>query len=635
MKISVNSSLQPILILLLIISTIEVLPQKIGDLRDGSKSTAVHLIKLFDADSIRILKSDNPLLPFSTKYSCGECHSYNKINNGLHFNSHDKKSVSGRKGEPSIYVDWRHLTILPLSYRNWKGTYNPSKLGITTMRYLDLFGSHFTGGGIGDVDSTQHLDDFFRWEISGKLEINCLACHNAHPEYDPAEYAAQVQKQNYKWAVAGASEIAEASGNAGKMPVNFNRFTPTTFADIDVRATAPPSVTYNTSKFNSNNMVFFNIKSKAGNDRCYFCHSSIYADKNYQNQWNEEEDVHLSKGMSCADCHKNGLDHNMVRGYRNEFADYKREELKSFTCEGCHLGKLTGEIKPGKLGAPVPEHKGIPLIHFEKLECTVCHSGKLPEEGTSLIKTSRAHKLGLHKSYKEADLFPHIQSPVYVRNNFGKLEPHNLIYPSFWGIKKGDIVEPASPNIFDENFTGLIKLDTLLNYGKWHQISDSTLISALNYLNKSADEKESFVFVTGGKVYELINGRLENDEHESASYYSWAIGHNVKPASQSLGVNGCDDCHAFSSNFFFGDVFIESSLKSDKDSLVTMANFQELNSLYQKAFSLTFYFRPWLKIVMIFLTSIMFFVFVIYMSKGLMIQTSRRSFVEDKGNKEL
>jgi hypothetical protein len=64
-----------------------------------------------------------------------------------------------------------------------------------------------------------------------------------------------------------------------------------------------------------------------------------------------------------------------------------------------------------------------------------------------------------------------------------------------------------------------------------------------------------------------------------------------------------------------------------------MANFQELNSLYQKAFSLTFYFRPWLKIVMIILTSIMFLVFVIYMSKGILLLTSQSSFMEDEGDK--
>src|SRR3989339_1037645 len=40
---------------------------KIGDLRDGSRSVPVHLMKLFDADSVLVLKNDNPLLPFSTK----------------------------------------------------------------------------------------------------------------------------------------------------------------------------------------------------------------------------------------------------------------------------------------------------------------------------------------------------------------------------------------------------------------------------------------------------------------------------------------------------------------------------------------------------------------------------------------
>lgn len=592
--------------------------QKIGDLRDGSRSVPVHLMKLFDADSVLVLKNDNPLLPFSTKYTCGECHSYEVINKGFHFNASNPKVKPGRKGEPWIYVDWRNLTVIPVSERKWKGTYAPSVLGISSFKFLDLFGTHYPGGGIGEIDSLQNPDDFFRWEVSGKLDVNCLACHDANPEYDPAEYSAQMQKQNFKWAAAAASAIAEVKGNASKMPDNYDVYNSLTYADIDMRTTAPPSISYDQAKFNDNNQIFFDITRKAKKERCYYCHSSVtYQAENY-NQWDEDEDVHLQKGMTCADCHRNGIDHDMIRGYREEANDKNNFRVASFSCKGCHLG--IGEAKVGKNGAPVPLHKGIPAIHFEKLECTVCHSGSLPNDRSSLVKTSRAHKLGIRKSNKQGDFFPHIQSPVYLRNEKGMLEPNNLLWPSYWASKNGDKITPLSIDEIENLVGGKVKLDTLLNYGKWHSVSDSMMISVLKKLNGSSRKKNtSFVYVTGGKVIDLDGTRLRKSEHESAKAYSWPIAHSVRPASQALGANGCGDCHSASSNFLYGKVNVESSLKSETDTLITMTKFENLNTVYQKAFSFSFFFRPWLKGIIIVSFILILFVFLIYSSKGILV----------------
>ena len=617
-------------ITLLLFGSINSQQNKIGDIRDGSRATPIHLIKLFDADSVQILKNDSLQIPLSTRYTCGECHSYNVINKGFHFNYADKKVPSGRRSEPYIYMDWRKLTVIPLSYRDWKGTFNPAEIGISPMKFLDLFGTHLPGGGVGEIDSLISPDELFRMEVSGKLEVNCFACHDATRQYDPAEYSSQVQKQNYKWAPAGATSLAAVTGNASKMPENFDIYTPSTFADIDVRTTSPPAINYDLSKFNSNNMVFFDLKRKGENERCYYCHSSVHADNNYLNQWKGEEDVHIAKGMNCVDCHRNGLDHQMARGYRDEAEDYKRPELKSYTCEGCHLEVENRLETAGKNGAPKPLHKGMPNIHFEKLECTVCHSGNLPKENVELVKTSRAHKLGLHKSNKEPELFPHIQSTVFVRNENGRLEPSNIIYPSYWGIKKGDEIKPIPISDFDDSFNERIKLDTLLNYGKWLSINDSTLIEVLKYLNESSGNKENHVFITSGKVFEMNDGELESYREESADYYSWAIGHNVRPASQSLGVNGCDDCHSFSSDFFFGNVLVESSVKSDSANYNSMTYYSDLNTVYQKLFSLTFLFRPWMKIMIIIFALIIIFVFVIYVSKGIFFITERGTALSSK-----
>lgn len=605
-------------------------PLKIGDIRDGSKTPPLHIINLYDSDSLQILRNDNTLLPFSTRFSCGVCHSYDIVRKGLHFNAHDRSIAPGRAGEPDIYVDWQNYTLLPLSYRNWTGAFNPRGVALTTMDYLNLFGTHMAGGGIGEIDSLQSPEDYSRWEISGKLEINCLACHDADPQYDPAEYSSQVQKQNYRWAPSGASAIAGVKGYAKKMPDNFDKYNPLTYADIDRRSFSPPLATYDLSKFDSNNKVFFNIPRKVQPELCYFCHSSVYADESYLNQWTEDEDIHVAKGLTCTDCHSNGLDHNMIRGYRSEHAGKDESMLGSSTCEGCHMVGKSNAAKFGRLGAPVPSHKGIPSIHFVKLECTVCHSGKEPKERANLIKTSRAHRLGLHKTNTEPELFPHIQSPVYVRNKDGMIEPHNLIWPSYWGRKRGGEVFPLGTHEVENILAAHVTPDTLRGYRKWHQLDDSTIAAVLRSFTTADSSGGEHVFVTGGKIFELDGGRIRVTEYDAMKSYSWAFAHAVRPASRSLGAKGCGDCHSFYSNFFFGDVYIESSAKSERDTLRSMTDFMGLNSMYQKAFSLTFFFRSWLKAIMIASLVIISLVFVLYTSKGILLLTARASSISRK-----
>ncbi len=97
---------------------------KLGDLSDGSRATPVHLIQLIDEDSSVIRLDEQPLLPFSPKFTCGgKCHDYDKIKHGWHFNSIDSTNQSGRPGTPWIYVDQQTFTQIPLSYRNWPGVY--------------------------------------------------------------------------------------------------------------------------------------------------------------------------------------------------------------------------------------------------------------------------------------------------------------------------------------------------------------------------------------------------------------------------------------------------------------------------------------------------------------------------------
>ena len=602
--------------------------KKIGDERDGSRSKPIHRIKLLDEFNRIILPDDKPQFPFSTKYTCGDCHSYEVISKGYHFNIPTDKSSFNRNGEPWIYTDLKNLTVLPVSYRGWKGTFSPDQLGISPLQFLNLFGTHFPGGKISEDEALEKPENFVRWQVSGKLPVNCLICHDADEKFNSSEYSLNVLKQNYKWAAAAGSDMAVVSGTAKQMPDNFDPYNSNTFADVDLRVFSPPSVIYDKSIFR-NNKVFFNIKKRIPNDRCYYCHSTanVSGDKIYST----EEDVHLKSGLICVDCHTNGLNHEMVRGFENESLMKNDPELSSFTCEGCHLKNDDNRVPSGgRSGAPVPEHQGLPVVHLEKLACTACHSGIRPRENSGFVKTSRAHKLGIPGINKSALVFPHIQSPVFAENANGKIEPQRLLWASYWALLKNDKIEPLPVNSFSDSLSIILKTDSLKTYDEWPSIGTSALIRALKFMNARTDKSSRIIFISGENYYELEGkSELKVSEHSGIKPYTWAYAHDVRPASQALGAGGCQECHSWNSNFFFGKVNVETPY-SPVNTYKRMSSFEDLGTVYHKLFSLSFFFRPALKIVILISALIISMVVFVFLGKGILFIAKHSSVNSEK-----
>ena len=82
-------------------------------------------------------------------------------------------------------------------------------------------------------------------------------------------------------------------------------------------------------------------------------------------------DVHLTAGLLCVDCHRNGMDHMMARGYDGEAGERADAGLAAFSCAGCHLGvegASQAELaQGGRYAAPRPEHWGLPPVHLRSL----------------------------------------------------------------------------------------------------------------------------------------------------------------------------------------------------------------------------------------------------------------------------
>ncbi|MBN1846849.1 MAG: hypothetical protein JW810_14280 [Sedimentisphaerales bacterium] len=567
----------------------------LGEGNDGNRSGPVHLIPLYaqifaDDDPVEIRPDSKPALPFSVRATCGECHDYANIAGGWHFNSSDPQAPAGRPGEPWVLVDRTARTLLPVSGRAWKGTFTPEHLGISSWEMAKQFGRHMPGGDWGERfgDSDDGLD---RLDASGKFEINCLACHNGDHRQDQSEAALQGLRENYRWIPTASSGLGVVSGLASSASEAFDPL-----MDDDVQ------VQYDAQRFDAKNAVFMDIAGRPPADRCYFCHSLQKRDLPENEAWQTDEDIHLTGGMTCVDCHRNGDDHRIVRGYEGEVeAENKPLSARGLTCEGCHLGDQGGQdvaAASGRLGAPRPEHKGFPTIHFQKLSCTACHSGPWPNRQNQYVRTPRIHRLGLHGKHRLDMTLPHVASPVFVTSETtGKITASRMIWPAYWGRMGKDQISPIPPETVKKQAGDLLAVETVEFKNDWLEIAPDQIAAVLTALK--AEGQAEPVYVAGGKLYRLAGDGLSvrTEDHPGAQPYSWPLAHNVRPAQQSLGVNGCDDCHTIDSPFFFGEVAVDTPVSDRMDTAQPRYQLAGQSGTYWWAFNASFVFRPMLKTV--------------------------------------
>jgi hypothetical protein len=591
----------------------------LGDESDGSRAQSTHLIPLIAENEdgqkgAEITPDADPLLPFSTKYTCGECHSYDLIRHGWHFNATDSNVPPGRPGEPWIYVDTKLGIQVPLSYRSWTGTIQPREFGLSEFAFTKLFGRHMPGGGPGEVKATD-LEDIGRQYVSGKLQINCLACHDGHYGLDMGGvngWAVQIAvKENYRWAAAAACEFALVKGSAADMTEAFDPFMPE-------GGEKEPHVVYHEGAFNADNQVLFDIVREVPNQRCYYCHSDVYysGTERKTEKWSSDEDVHLKAGLKCVDCHRNDVNHETIRGYPGEGEVSHNPLVATTTCEGCHLPEGSGVPEAARLGAPVPQHVGLPTVHFERLTCTACHSGPWPGNEAVFTKTSRAHRLGTPNVNKAEEMVPHIFAPVFAKDG-DKIGPHKVMWPAFWGKRVADEVTPFALDVAEKTVGSALGEIEVPASGTWPGISKEQIVTVLKALSAAADVNA--VYVAGGSLYSL-NGAGEIEEqmdHPAAQPYMWPLAHTVRPAPQALGIRYCTDCHAPDSPFFFGKLAVDSPVASEIVATKQMVGFQQISPFYAWAFSASFVFRPWFKIVALGASAILGVVLLLYGLKAL------------------
>ena len=585
-------------------------------LRTDSRAPYIHRLNLRDHDGADIDPTDEFAGPYSPRATCAKCHPYAVIAGGWHFNAPDPYVPAGRPGEPWFLVDPATGTQLPISYRKWPGTFTPEQVGLNEWDMVMRFGHHMPGGGSGEPgdERVQASPKSIRWGISGQLEIDCMFCHSADQQHDPAEAARQIEIENFRWSATAALGLAAIRGEARKAPDDWDPLMP---PDPDFPERAGPQIVWDSRRFDPDNRVFFNTTGRPPPERCYFCHSFRQIGQRAVEPWTPPQDVHLAAGLTCVDCHRHGINHDIIRGYDIPTQDeteqligsssleiwLKASACAALTCEGCHLGTdADGDVSVslgGSHGAPHPQHRGLPPLHFEKLTCTTCHSGPWPELYGRRYQTALTHGLGLATREREEDDPPEIVGPVFARQHDGRIAPQRLVWPAFWGRLVGENVAPvdldaarqAVERVAPERFQGESPTTGPLELQQ--------IIAGLGLLAEQAEAGQTPVYIRDGRMYVHagdsqcdILPKNESELEPRAAPYRWSIAHNVRPAAQSLGVRDCDDCHDERGPIFFGRISAMDSTANPGPPIRTMHELRGEAPILSRAWGIGFTFRP-------------------------------------------
>ncbi len=681
-------SMPLLVIAITLISTFSLPIQDCGAADGGSSyhsdsdARYLHQIHLYDAENRRIEPGSTK--PYSTKNTCGRCHDYETISHGWHFNAFSShETEDGRAGEPWIWTDVRTGTQLPLSYRDWADRFDPRKINIDQWDMLRQFGGRMPGGGLGhapeldkpeltkpelDKESAEKAskDEPInpRWAFSGSLQIDCLACHGVSGSYDFNARREQITDENFAWAATAAMKLGTIQGSVSRIKDDADPEDPKTIERL-------PKVSYDESRFASDGTVFVDLIRQPENNSCYQCHSNRTIAKadsggsgGIEPRWIHDEDVHLRAGMQCTDCHRNGIDHHIVRGFPGEDHPSDRP-MTTLSCAGCHMGEsfaneihdgdsehtITGHDATtslaGRMGSPLPEHAGLPPLHFEKMSCTACRGGPLPRDEALGIMTSLAHSLG-EKGHRTGEELPQIAGPVYARGEDGRVYPHRVVWPAYWGIlssASGDI-EPIDPNqvyeitrkalrvrkdFVEEVLRPKPKSETLkailgetrarADREEWsaeeavridaaideagRELFGEKVTAAIAALQESLLDETSVlqqvVYVSSGFVYgageepnTLQKIAVQNDS--STKMVRWPMAHNVRPAGWSLGITGCTECHSESGKMFASTV-VAKGPGPDDGPPISMATIQGVDADQRLAWNQLFSSRANFKYV--------------------------------------
>ncbi len=352
---------------------------------NGGRTVPVHRFAPVDREGDKVSVKARMPAAMSQEKTCAQCHDVDKMHGGSHFRAgttNDAVNLVNR--EPWFLCSTNGgCRVVSLEDRG----------GLTAWEWARTFGYAFPGGGLASSPAAmgEAAGDRQRWFVTGPLEMNCLACHS-QDDYDVSEWAKQTMRENWSGAALAAAGYARVEGMNARLDASWDPFIAENPDDHLFKV--PEKIVYDQSKFDDKGRCTFRV-GKPKNENCLACHAAAEVGVPSHKI---AGDVHLQRGMRCIDCHQNGMDHR----------------IETRSCASCHMEK-------GGAG-PKPTHEGIPLVHFEKLSCTVCHSGITEGGRRAQVRTMRANRIGIYgKAHWETDC-PFIEEPFVRKGADGHVE---------------------------------------------------------------------------------------------------------------------------------------------------------------------------------------------------------------------
>ena len=543
-----------------------------GDVPERLRPASCPPFHLLDEDGrvINPIADPDVYLPYSPRRTCGACHDYNRITSGYHFQQGaDVMSDDfGGAERPWDLSDGMVGKFSPVYMRLLakKEFKHPRDIDMTPYEWVYQCGVCHPGGGIMERDRDGHrydvrqrtdteLGELFdgdyygtHWAESGVVEADCLVCHLPEGYYDYGIRVEQIRKLNYRYAATAAAGFAGIAGSV---------------LDGDT-----PLVVYNARLFNTDGKVKLPIQRPT--DRgCLHCHDDAFVKTRgvtFQDHFNRE--VHSHRGIQCTMCHPGDINHNFKKGFSHELT--LRDDLDGtmHSCQDCH--------ENGEFGAPEMRHRGLPAFHLDTISCEACHVPSLQIVPAGAVDAATGDILDLPALSNVAKYGAVAQwLPVYDVGEDGQIQACNKILPVWWGHKEGDIIYPlflkevklayeqlkqsvrdSKPEELREQLTEeeiAAELDDT-NDGRpeintEEEIRD--MIAALKTVETRFDNINP-VYVKGNVVHQLdSSGQITTYAHSAAEPSHWAVHHDVSPLGETLGYNGCTDCHSSDSRFFF------------------------------------------------------------------------------------
>ncbi|MBO5941045.1 MAG: cytochrome c3 family protein [Kiritimatiellae bacterium] len=403
---------------------------------NGGRIVPTHRFVPVDRNGDNVSVGDRMPSAMSQEKTCAQCHSVDKMRGGSHFRSGSTNDAANKVNKEPWFLcsaGTGACKVVSLSDRG----------GLSAWEWVKKYGWAFPGGGIATCPKAmaEAAGDRQRWFVTGGLEMNCLACHS-QDDYDVSEWAKQVLRENWSGAALAAAGYARVEGMNERLDASWDRHIAENPDDHLFKV--PENIIYNPFKLDDKGRIAFRV-GKPKNENCLACHSVAEASATANEVTG---DVHLQRGMKCIDCHRNGMDH--------------RIETKS--CASCHMEKNGA--------GPKPSHTGIPLVHFQKLSCAVCHSGVTKGGKRSQIRTMRANRIGIYGRAQWATDIPFIEEPFVRKNNDGKvelcrraaLEGSNYVYWAFsHDVKPARMARGAAPERCEACHS--LKSDFFAGYG--------------------------------------------------------------------------------------------------------------------------------------------------------------------------